>query len=348
MSRPRADRPTYSLTSRAGRWYVQWWQDGAAHRVSTWTTDSGQARQFLASFVAAQGTPEPPEQPTIGQILGGYLVDRQPHVASFATLEYAAAALKRHLADLIPDHLTRERVRTYAKQRQREGFMVGPQDKRRRKPVSPGTVIREIVTLRAALKWAVGEKWIAAAPPVEAPAAPKGRERWLTRAEADRLLAGCRAIHVQVFTALALYTAGRASALLQLTWDRVDIKSGRIDLGEGFGKKRRATIPINAPLMAVLEMAWDAHTTGWVIEHNGEPISDIKTGFRAAARRAKLPGVTPHVLRHTAATWMVQAGIPIAQIARFLGNSEAMVEKVYGHHSPEFLRLAADALADAP
>ena len=76
-----------------------------------------------------------------------------------------------------------------------------------------------------------------------------------------------------------------------------------------------------------------------------EPIASIKQGFRAAARRAKLPNVTPHVLRHTAATWMVQRGVPFEMVAKFLGNSKEMVERVYGHHSPEWLRLAANALS---
>ena len=65
----------------------------------------------------------------------------------------------------------------------------------------------------------------------------------------------------------------------------------------------------------------------------------------AACRRAKLPGVTAHVLRHTAASWMVQSGIPIAKVAVYLGNSQAMVEQVYGHHAPDFLDDAAKALA---
>ena len=344
MPRPRSDTPTYSLTNRNGRYYVQWWQDGSARRLSTRTGDRLEARRFLAAFIAAQGTPAPPEQPTIGDILDGYLADRKGRVASYATLQYAVAALKRHLADLIPDHLTRERVRSYAKARTREGYLVGPVEKRPKNPDATRTLSREVVTLRAAFVWAVGEKWIATSPQVEAPEAPASRERWLTRPEADRLLAACKALHVRVFVALALHTAGRAGALLELTWDQVDMESGRIRLGDGSSNKRRATIPINAPLHAVLSDALEARTTNWVIEHGGKPISAIKTGFRNAARHAKLPGVTPHVLRHTAATWMVQARVPIADIARFLGNSEAMVEKVYGHHSDDYLRHAADAL----
>jgi hypothetical protein len=42
---------------------------------------------------------------------------------------------------------------------------------------------------------------------------------------------------------------------------------------------------------------------------------------------------------------MIQAGVPIPEVARFLGNTEKMVERVYGHHAPDYLRRAAAALA---
>jgi hypothetical protein len=45
---------------------------------------------------------------------------------------------------------------------------------------------------------------------------------------------------------------------------------------------------------------------------------------------------------------MIQAGVPIPEVARFLGNSEKMVERVYGRNAPDDLRRAAAALAGAP
>ncbi|HEX4123600.1 MAG TPA: tyrosine-type recombinase/integrase, partial [Tepidisphaeraceae bacterium] len=72
----------------------------------------------------------------------------------------------------------------------------------------------------------------------------------------------------------------------------------------------------------------------------------IKKGFAAACERAKIDDCSPHVLRHTAATHMVMARVPLAEIARMLGDSEEVVERVYGKHSPDYLRRAADALAD--
>jgi integrase len=266
---------------------------------------------------------------------------------SYATLETCAKPLRRHLGDLEPGHLTRERSRFYAATRRAEGHEVGPANKRRPKPTSDGTIIRELVMLRAALKWAQREKWFSDLPYVEVPSQPQPRDRWLTRGEAARLLDQAKAPHVKLFIALALHTAARAGALLELTWDRVDLEQGRITLGRGRGNKRRAIVPINSALRPYLTEARTAATCPYVIEHGSAQVTSVKTGFRAACTRAKLTGVTPHALRHTAATWQIQAGVPLEKVAAYLGNRKEAVEKVYGHHSPEWLREGSEALSGA-
>jgi excisionase family DNA binding protein len=89
-----------------------------------------------------------------------------------------------------------------------------------------------------------------------------------------------------------------------------------------------------------------AATSDFVVEHGGYQVASVKTGTRAAARRANLPGVTPHVLRHTAATWMAMAGVPMVEIARILGHRDSRItERVYAKHSPDYLRRAIGALS---
>lgn len=345
MARPRSDQPNYRLVQRGDRFYVRWWQDGQHQRVSTGTADRRAAERFLAQLIAGLGTPEPPAKPTIAEILDGYLADRKPEVRSYETLEVCAKALKRHLGDLQPDHLTKERARFYARRRAVEGYEVGPPNARRRKPVLPGTVIRELVMLRIALRWATKAKWIAEAPYIPVPPQPPPRDRWLTREEADRLLAGAQAMHVRVFLTLALHTAARAGALLELTWDRVDFAAGLIDLGAAPGGKGRAVVPINRVLRPALEQARAAATCPYVVEFGGGRVLSVKTGTRAAARRAGLADVTPHILRHTAATWMAMAGVPMRKIATYLGHSnERTTELVYAKYGPDYLREAAKAL----
>jgi integrase len=346
MARPRLETPNYRLILRGDRFYVRWWENGAWQRISTGQTERRAAERFLKQFEAGRSTPEPPEQPTVSMILEGYLADRKPVVRGYGALENVAKPLRRHLGDLQPDHLTKERSRFYLKQRRAEGHMVGPATARRKKPIKDGTVIRELVTLRAALRWAQAERWIANVPHIEAPRQPAPRDRWLTREEADRLLASAQAQHVKTFLATCLYTAARAAAVLELTWDQVNLEAGLIDLGHAPGGKGRAVVPIAASLLPVLAEARAAATCQHVIEHAGKPVASVKTGTRAAARRANLPGVTPHVLRHTAATWMAMKGVPIAEISRLLGHGDSRItERVYAKHTPDYLRRAIEALS---
>ena len=342
MPRPRTATPTYSLIAVGNWFYVSWWQDNKSHREALGTDQRETAKRRLQEWISARGKAPKPEIPTVGAILAAYLADRTPRVAAPATLRHCCQALTDLLGDVPPEALTRDRCREYARSRVAAGRR-GATGKKQ--PLSNGTVIRELVTLRAALRWAAGEGWMATDPYIELPPAPRPKDRWLTRPEAAKLIDACKTPHVRLFVTLALYTAGRASAILELTWQQVSLDRGIIDLGTGTGNKRRAKVPIGKTLRQALTDAANIRTAcGKVVEFRGQPVACIRHAFRDAAKAAGLPGVTPHTLRHTAATWLVQAGIPLAEVARFLGDSEQMVEKVYGHHSPEYLRGAADAL----
>jgi hypothetical protein len=81
------------------------------------------------------------------------------------------------------------------------------------------------------------------------------------------------------------------------------------------------------------------------VEFNGKPVTSVKKGVRNAVRLAGLPGrVTPHTLRHTAATWLMQRGVPMWEAAGFLGMSPEVLQEVYGHHNPDYLQTAAAAI----
>ncbi len=348
MPRPRSETPTYSLALRGTSYCVQWWDGERSRRVSCRTEDRGEAERFLANLKAGSGVNLPPASVTIGAILDGYEAARTGKVHS-GTLAIACTTLRRHLGPLTAELLTGERVAAYQAARRKEGAGGASAPHRKRpRPLSNGTLIRELGVLRAALTWATNQQppWIARAPHIEMPEAPGSRERWLTRHEAGRLLDACETLHVKLFVALALHTGHRAGAILGLTWDRVDLTLRLIDLGKGHGKKRRQRhLPINDALLPILVEAKKAATTPWVIEYRGKSVASIKTGFLASVRRAKLRGVTPHVLRHTAVTWMVQMEVPFPMIGHFVGMSVEMIERRYGHASPTWMRQASEALS---
>ena len=78
------------------------------------------------------------------------------------------------------------------------------------------------------------------------------------------------------------------------------------------------------------------------VEWHGKPVASVKTGFASAVRLAGLDrsigNVTPHTLRHTAATWLMQRGVAVWEAAGFLGMSEKTLRDTYGHHHPNHLR----------
>jgi integrase len=349
MSRPRAESPTYSLIRRGARYSVQFWEDGTAKRVSCGTADAIEAREFLAEFVAGLSAPPVPDAPTIGDMLTGYAEDKvplvgEPRVHAPATMLYSINNLTRHLAHLPVNLFTKIQARQYCADRRKE-----PQRGRsglyRKQGLSDGTLHRELGVLRAALAWAVREGWIAHAPYVERPAGPPARERWLETEEAAALFKACSHDYQRRFLAIALYTAARSSAILELTWDRVNLDRRTIDFGPPRGKKNRPRHqPIVDPLYALLIETKPSARSGFVIGDR-VAIASIKRGFKAITTRAGLTDVTPHILRHTAVTWMMQAGVPTAEIAGYAAMAEATVQRIYGHHSPDYMQHAVAALA---
>lgn len=98
-------------------------------------------------------------------------------------------------------------------------------------------------------------------------------------------------------------------------------------------------------LMAALQTAKHGGVSGYVIEWGGRKVGSIKTGFNAAVKRAGIAHCTPHDLRRTAGRLMVESGVPIEEVARYLGHTNPNVTRsTYAQFSPDHLRKASDAL----
>lgn len=181
---------------------------------------------------------------------------------------------------------------------------------------------------------------------IQTPGGSAPRDRWLTREETGKLVAACREPHLKLFVLLGLHTGARTRAILDLTWDRVDLERRLVMYPPAHerSRKRTAIVPINDTLFQALSEARTFAGSDWVIEYRGWPVQSIKKSFQAAVRRARIAHCTVHDLRRTCATWLVLDGIPLDKVARFLGDSEKMIEKVYGHHTPDYLRDAARVL----
>jgi integrase len=224
--------------------------------------------------------------------------------------------------------------------------------------------------LAAALAHARREEIITIQPIIELSDKAPPRERWLTRSEAARLVwaawryrevqkghaTGRRSRqHVARFILVALYTGTRSAAVCEAALGPA-IGRGYVDLEHGvFYRRAPGTAETNKRRPPVgLPDRLLAHMRRWkkrgislsaVIEWNGKPVHDVDKAFRHAVADAGLGGkVTPHTLRHTAITWAMQRGVKAYDAADFFGVSQELIERVYGHHSPDRHKAVGDAL----
>ncbi|MGA0546960.1 site-specific integrase [Brevundimonas sp. VNH65] len=242
--------------------------------------------------------------------------------------------------------------------------------------VKESTAKRELETLSAALNatWKAGK--LDRPIPVWKPEGDEQEARWLTRDEAARLIRGALGFkptgfdehgrvtgyervaapqyHVARFIILGLYSATRHAAILGLRWDRnptsgsVDLKEQRIyrrGTEERQTRKRRNPCPIPKRLLPHLRR-WRRLTVIGPCEYAGKLIQRQKTGFEAARVRAMLgDDITPHTLKHTAITWMLQKGVAIWEVAGFSSTSSKLIERRYGHHCPDHMENARNAFS---
>jgi len=80
---------------------------------------------------------------------------------------------------------------------------------------------------------------------------------------------------------------------------------------------------------------WRRLGARYPVQIGGKPIKRIRFALQWTAEELGLSHVTPHTLRHTAATWLMQAGVDLWEAAGFLGMSVQTLEKNYGHHHPD-------------
>lgn len=301
--------------------------DGQTERRSLRTRDLATARQRLADLTKA------PIGETVGELVEAYLTDKDKTAIRAIDLRYAWKAAKDHFAHLRPDQISRDVCRAYTKRRTAMGR-------------KPATIRKELETVRAAVRFHKRD----AGAVFELPRQPPPKDRYLTPEEAKRLVKAARRFpHIRAFIVLSLTTAARQSALLELTWSRVDFKASRIYLALGDSddeaRKPRALVPINRRARLYLTVMRRQATTDYVIEWGGDRVRSVKKGFAAAAAAAGLHDVTPHTLRHTAASWMAMGGVPMFEISKYMGHSDTRVtERRYAHLSPEYLQKAAKAL----
>lgn len=309
-----------------GYWAIVWPENGKTRRISTRETDHALAEVAFKDYEHKLAAATDTGVWTVGRAIRAYL-DAHPTVID-----------RPHLAEwwrpYLPEHVTDATVKTYCESRAGR---------------APSTIRSEVVIMLTALRWAKAKRYVAYVPELEElPPESPPRERWITRAQAERLKDEARSPHMLIFTMLTIYTGARSGAILDLTWERVTERY--IDYNDPERprtRKRRAVVPTHPELWETLVAARMAALTPFVVEYAGRQVKSVKMAFRRQAKRAGLPGIGPHALRHSVATWMAMEGVSFERIAAFLGNSVKMVEKVYAKYAPGYLDDAVQVLGRA-
>jgi len=177
------------------------------------------------------------------------------------------------------------------------------------------------------------------------------RDRVLSSEEFDRLMDALPS-HTRAIIATGYYAGMRKGEVLNLTWDKVDMKNRIIGLDAEDTKDREARrVPICEALYDILKDIPRAIHDNHVFLLNGKPLTDIRTSLRRACRDAGIPygrgtkgGFVFHDTRHCFNTNMRKSGVPESVIMKITGHSTREMFLRYDTVDAEDTRKAVDRM----
>ncbi len=336
--------------NKKGVWSV-WWTEARSDgdyepkRESCHTTVLAQAESYLDAFcrnvrqnAAAVATPAVYSVEALCARRLAILMSS----GKDKTAGYSLTAVRRFFGSLTADQIDAVRLQDYRAQRK----------------VADSTVRRELTELRTTLNWAVGQKLIAADDvPLfnEDVMPPEGAARQLFLTEDQARLAWDKALavgaagndvgyRVMLYVCLGLETAARNSALMDLSWGRVNMQLGLIDYRNPLKratKKVRVEVAMSKRLRPVIEAARGQAIAEGRVDRNGQPtgqvvwgVKSVKKPFKNFFKEIGLGWVTAHTMRHTWCSLRAMRGMRLEDIATFVGDNYDTIKKHYIHLTP--------------
>jgi integrase len=249
----------------------------------------------------------------------------------------------------------------------------------RRRPggLSPQTIRNVHVLLKSLFKYARRERFITHNPmnEISGPEAPKRPRQVVGRERLATLATALRRSRYRVPVMLALATGLRRGELLGLRWGDVDLEHGTLTVRQTVVEGEHGVLHVKPPKSHTSSrtIALAPSTVALLREHqraqrermlrtglkhwhdhdlvcaarNGDYIrpSRLTTAYRGLAGRHGLSGVSLHDLRHTHATFLLDAGVDLKTISARLGHSSiALTADTYAHVTEQLDREAAARL----
>ncbi len=240
---------------------------------------------------------------------------------------------------------------------------VGPKDVRRyvaslsERDAAPATSARKLASLRS-LFASLRERGMVAHNPADLVTTPRRGAplpRVLSTAEASRLLDGIPGsapleLRDRAIFELAYGSGLRAEELVSLRSDDIDYDGEQLRV-EGKGRKTRF-VPLGevarAALAAYVEKgrkpltAPAAPCDALFLSRSGRPLgtSDVRRRLRKWMRRAGIEAASPHALRHSFATHLLDGGADLRSIQELLGHASVSSTQIYTRVESARLRSA--------
>ncbi len=166
---------------------------------------------------------------------------------------------------------------------------------------------------------------------------PEGRVRFLSDEEREKLLAECKAHSDDLYAVvvLALSTGGRRGEVMGLTWADVDMKTGLVTFKDTKNGSNRSVPLTGLAFDLVKDVAGRRRFKSEYLfpgRHTGKPAA-IQNIFEAAVKRAGIENFRFHDLRHSAASYLVMAGVDMRTVAEILGHKDMKMTHRYAHLS---------------
>jgi integrase len=173
------------------------------------------------------------------------------------------------------------------------------------------------------------------------------RQRYLSAKEAERLFKAVEAsenTQLKHIVGLLLLTGARKSELLHAKWQHVDLerKAWHIPTTKT-GKPRH--VPLSQAAIDVIEKLPKFKDCPWLVPNPEtlKPYVSIKRAWQTAREAAGLSDLHIHDLRHSAASFMINAGIDLYAVGKVLGHSDHKSTMRYSHLANDTLMKAVEA-----
>jgi integrase len=318
--------------SHSGYYYI-WFKDerGKKCKVSTRTKLKGEAYEALANFKGL--TKKEPKALGLKEFTSEFL--------SYASATYSIATVdmyRRTLSNFAGINGNYPLRKITARH-------IDEYKTNRLKCIKPVSVHIELRALKASFNTAKRWKLLSENPSEESPlpSVPEHAPVIFTLEDFQKLLKVIQETWLRDMTLLAVLTGMRRSELVNLRWANVDLERRvvQIESTATFKTKagRRRTIPLSDAALIILRSRLGKSQLEYVFFDRGAKIASqhVTHLFKIYVRKANMVDQRLHFhsTRHTFASWLVQAGVSLYEVQKFLGHSSPLVTEVYAHLQPE-------------